>query len=211
MAEELQYTSKYDGVTTDELLGYTQETKELDSNAYVKESKQLQSNEYVKNMKEQTKAEDAETVQVFDVEGVPHKISKEELISKAGIQLPSLEEIGGFVAYDTNGQALGLMSKEQVAEVVEGLIGTVTTEKSGLVDKNTGLFQRDFYSGDLNNFINGYTLFSGGTNVPVSGFYGIVEALNCGGYILQRAYNAANHKVYERVLWDAWRPWVALN
>lgn len=113
MAEELQYTSKYDGVTTDELLAYAQEAKEL------------LSNEYVRSMKEQVEAEDAETVQVYDVEGVPHKMSKKELISKAGIQLPSLEEIGGFVAYDTNGQALGLMSKEQVAEVVGELLPKV--------------------------------------------------------------------------------------
>ena len=110
MAEELKYTSEYDGATTDDLLGYA------------KESKELKSNEYVRSMKEQLAAEDAETVQVYDVEGVPHKISKKELISKAGIQLPSLEEIGGFVAYDTNGQVLGLMSKEQVAEVVGGLL-----------------------------------------------------------------------------------------
>lgn len=135
MAEELKYTSGYDGATTDDLLGYAQEAKELDSNAnvreakevgvnaYVKESKELKSNEYVRSMKEQLAAEDAETVQVYDVEGVPHKISKKELISKAGIQLPSLEEIGGFVAYDTSGQVLGLMSKEQVAEVVGGLLG----------------------------------------------------------------------------------------
>ena len=50
MAEELQYTSKYDGVTTDELLAYAQEAKEL------------LSNEYVRSMKEQVEAEDAETV-----------------------------------------------------------------------------------------------------------------------------------------------------
>lgn len=111
MAEELKYTSGYDGATTDDLLGYA------------KEAKELKSNEYVRSMKEQLAAEDAETVQVYDVEGVPHKIFKKELISKAGVQLPSLEEIGGFVAYDTNGQALGLMSKEQVAQVVGGLQG----------------------------------------------------------------------------------------
>lgn len=123
MAEELKYTSEYDGATTDDLLGYAQEAKEVGVNAYVKESKELKSNEYVRSMKEQLAAEDAETVQVYDVEGVPHKITKKELISKAGIQLPSLEEIGGFVAYDTNGQALGLMSKEQVAEVLPKVNG----------------------------------------------------------------------------------------
>lgn len=122
MAEELKYTSEYDGATTDDLLGYAKEAKEVGVNAYVKESKELKSNEYVQSMKEQLAAEDAETVQVYDVEGIPHKISKKELISKAGIQLPSLEEIGGFVAYDTNGQALGLMSKELVAQVVGGLL-----------------------------------------------------------------------------------------
>ena len=128
MAEELQYTSKYDGVTTDELLAYAQETKEL------------LSNEYVRSMKEQVEAEDAETVQVYDVDGVPHKISKQELISKAGVQLPSLDQIGGFVAYDTDGQALGLMSKEQVAEVVGGL---------------NGYAKHEFASGDLNNLTQG--------------------------------------------------------
>ena len=138
MAEELKYTSGYDGATTDDLLGYAQEAKELDSNAYVKESKELKSNEYVLSMKEQTTAEDAETVQVFDVNGVPHKITKKELISKAGIQLPSLEEIGGFVAYDTNGQVLGLMSKEQVAQVVGELLKNKTFAESigGLWNNN---------------------------------------------------------------------------
>ena len=143
MAEELKYTSEYDGATTDDLLGYANEAKEVGVNAYVKESKELKSNEYVQSMKEQLAAEDAETVQVYDVEGVPHKISKKELISKAGIQLPSLEEIGGFVAYDTNGQALGLMSKEQVAEVVGGLLGISKYLKMGSTT-------------DIDGILNGY-------------------------------------------------------
>lgn len=222
---EEEYILKYTGEETDALLKHTE------------------------SLKDQTTAEDGETVQVYDESGIPHKIAKTELLNKAILATTSIQDISKFIAINEAGDAVGimtleqitevfrkefakfpsssetsavvavnkegdaleLMSNEKLAQVVGGLIGTVTTEKSGLVDKNTGLFQRDFYSGDLNNFINGYTLFSGGTNVPVSGFYGIVEALNCGGYILQRAYNAANHKVYERVLWDAWRPWVALN
>ena len=128
MAEELQYTSKYDGVTTDELLAYAQEAKEL------------LSNEYVRSMKEQVEAEDAETVQVYDVDGVPHKISKQELISKAGVQLPSLDQIGGFVAYDTDGQALGLMSKEQVAEVVGELLRISKYLKIECTTDTAGIF-----------------------------------------------------------------------
>lgn len=199
MVEELKYTSGYDGATTDDLLGYAQEAKELDSNAnvreakevgvnaYVKESKELKSNEYVRSMKEQLAAEDAETVQVYDVEGVPHKISKKELISKAGIQLPSLEEIGGFVAYDTNGQVLGLMSKEQVAEVVGGLIGTFKYEGEvgtyGIKDFNECV-KTGFYK----------VAISGGTisHRPDGIGYGVMFVLNTGTYRLQVVFDLFN-------------------
>ena len=206
MAEELKYTSGYDGATTDDLLGYAQEAKEVGVNAYVKESKELKSNEYVRSMKEQLPAEDAETVQVYDVEGVPHKISKKELISKAGIQLPSLEEIGGFVAYDTNGQALGLMSKEQVAQVVGGLIGEATQDKDGLMSKEYTIYNEAEVTGlNFNILRNLFRLYCsyGGTNSPVAGSYywGIVNIGWNYGHFVQlacRTLDDGNSAIYAR-------------
>ena len=193
MAEELQYTSKYDGVTTDELLAYAQEAKEL------------LSNEYVRSMKEQVEAEDAETVQVYDVDGVPHKISKQELISKAGVQLPSLDQIGGFVAYDTDGQALGLMSKEQVAEVVGGLNG-----------KDNGLGKE--VKGDFNDVVQTGTyaintdIYSN-PNSPTT--YGILEVENAnnGRWIVQRVYSISYPDYYIRTRNDKsiWSKWSEIN
>ena len=99
--EELSYTSKYDGETTDKIL------------------------DNAKAIMEQTTAEDGETVQVYDTDGVPHKISKTELLKKSTLALPKLEDISSFVAVNAAGNAIGLMTKEQVASVLAGLMGTV--------------------------------------------------------------------------------------
>ena len=104
--EELSYTSKYDGETTDKIL------------------------DNAKAIMEQTTAEDGETVQVYDTDGVPHKISKTELLKKSTLALPALEDISSFVAINAAGNAVGVMTKEQVASVLAGLMGinsTVTT------------------------------------------------------------------------------------
>ena len=50
-------------------------------------------------------------------------------------ELPSLDEIGGFMVYDKEGKAIGLMSSEQVAQVVGGLIGGATDDKDGLMSR----------------------------------------------------------------------------
>ena len=39
------------------------------------------------------------------------------------LTIPSLSNISGFVCIDNEGKAIGMMSKEQVAQVVGGLIG----------------------------------------------------------------------------------------
>ena len=96
--EELSYTSKYDGETTDKIL------------------------DNAKAIMEQTTAEDGETVQVYDTDGVPHKISKTELLKKSTLALPALEDISSFVAINAAGNAVGLMTKEQVASVLAELM-----------------------------------------------------------------------------------------
>ena len=50
------------------------------------------------------------------------------------LTIPSLSNISGFVCIDNEGKAIGMMSKEQVAQVVGGLIGLATTKKHGLMD-----------------------------------------------------------------------------
>lgn len=56
------------------------------------------------------------------------------------LTIPSLSEISGFVCINKEGNAIGMMSKEQVAQVVGGLIGTVTSNKNGLLPTNKFLF-----------------------------------------------------------------------
>ena len=116
--EELSYTSKYDGETTDDILDY--------ANA----GKTEQVNEYVQNMKEQDSEGEPDTVQIFDTDGVPHKVSKTELLKKSTLALPKLEDISAFVAVNAKGDAVGVMTKEDIAKVLAELIGinsTVTT------------------------------------------------------------------------------------
>ena len=76
---------------------------------------------HTESMKNQTTEEDGETVQVYDTNGVPHKVSKTELLKKSTLALPELEDISAFVAVNAAGNAIGLMTKEQVASVLAGL------------------------------------------------------------------------------------------
>lgn len=104
--DDKKYDSRYDGETTDKIL------------------------DNAKAIMEQTTAEDGETVQVYDTDGVPHKVSKTELLKKSTLALPALEDISSFVAVNAAGNAVGVMTKEQVASVLAELIGinsTVTT------------------------------------------------------------------------------------
>ena len=104
--DDKKYDSRYDGETTDKIL------------------------DNAKAIMEQTTAEDVETVQVYDTNGVPHKVSKTELLKKSTLALPALEDISSFVAVNAAGNAVGVMTKEQVASVLAELIGinsTVTT------------------------------------------------------------------------------------
>ena len=95
--DDKKYDSRYDGETTDKIL------------------------DNAKAIMEQTTAEDGETVQVYDTNGVPHKVSKTELLKKSTLALPALEDISSFVAVNAAGNAVGVMTKEQVASVLAGL------------------------------------------------------------------------------------------
>lgn len=108
MAAEEDFVLSFTGEETDNLLKHTE------------------------SMKNQTTEEDGETVQVYDTNGVPHKVAKTELLKKSTLALPALEDISSFVAVNAAGNAVGVMTKEQVASVLAELIGIATLEKSGL-------------------------------------------------------------------------------
>ena len=137
--DDKKYDSRYDGETTDKIL------------------------DNAKAIMEQTTAEDGETVQVYDTNGVPHKVSKTELLKKSTLALPKLEDISAFVAINAAGNAVGVMTKEQVASVLAGLIGTVTGAKDGLMSKS-GFIERGDIS-DANTRFSGF-LRTTGSPIP---------------------------------------------
>lgn len=185
--EELSYTSKYDGETTDKIL------------------------DNAKAIMEQTTAEDGETVQVYDTDGVPHKISKTELLKKSTLALPALEDISSFVAINAAGNAVGVMTKEQVASVLAELIGIATLEKSGLhpaakfsQGDNSGvsniddidILSTDIYNG---NILENETTFIVKT-YPASP-----------AYMYQEAFSMYPIRRYWRAKVDGtWRGWIEL-
>lgn len=70
----MKYTSDYSGEATDAILAFADK------------------------LRQQTEAEDGDTVQVYDTDGNPHKVSKTELMKKSALALPSLSDISAFVA-----------------------------------------------------------------------------------------------------------------
>lgn len=102
----MKYTSDYSGETTDAILAHADK------------------------LRQQTEAEDGETVQVYDTDGNPHKVSKTELMKKSALALPSLNDISAFVAINQVGDAVGIMSKEQVATVLGELLSISDLQKA---------------------------------------------------------------------------------
>ena len=185
--EELSYTSKYDGETTDKIL------------------------DNAKAIMEQTTAEDGETVQVYDTDGVPHKISKTELLKKSTLALPALEDISSFVAINAAGNAVGLMTKEQVASVLAELIGIATLEKSGLhpaakfsQGDNSGVSNIDDIDILSTDIYNGNILENNATFIVKT--YPASPA-----YMYQEAFSMYPIRRYWRAKVDGtWRGWIEL-
>lgn len=145
MAAEEDFVLSFTGEETDNLLKHTE------------------------SMKNQTTEEDGETVQVYDTNGVPHKVSKTELLKKSTLALPALEDISSFVAVNAAGNAVGVMTKEQVASVLAELMGAVLLKGVTKSDLDNGLTSPShmivmFVSGYINqitptaNYISGYAV-----------------------------------------------------
>ena len=178
--EELSYTSKYDGETTDKIL------------------------DNAKAIMEQTTAEDGETVQVYDTDGVPHKVSKTELLKKSTLALPKLEDISAFVAVNSAGNAVGLMTKEQVASVLAELMGVNICLKQKLqcISGNAD----DYKDIGIYDFQQNSPTF---TNIPLN--FGTMIVYGGGtdyGYKTQLVSSIESGESYIRTLYGgSWSPW----
>lgn len=122
--------------------------------------------QHAEKLKDQTAASDGDTVQVYDVDGNPHKVAKSELLKKSTLALPDLSDISKFVAVNAKGDAIGLMTKEQVAQVLGELIGIsnirrafncidISLSKDGTytLGKASGLFVLRYPSGNAQHFL----------------------------------------------------------
>lgn len=182
-----EYVSKFGGEDTDGILDYANSLKIQDSEG------------------------EPDTVQIFDTDGVPHKVSKTELLKKSTLALPFLEDISSFVAVNSDGNAIGLMTKEQVASVLAELIGVVSAEKDGLMARSGFLSAIGLnLEGDANNVNNGvYKFDSQQDNMPVN--YGILVAFSCDGWIrMQLCAGGDNGLAYIRMHYNSWTSWKQL-
>lgn len=209
--EELGYTSKFDGKTTDDILDYANAGKTGQVNEKVAGYEESGVKSYVDGMKAQNSEGEPDTVQVYDTVGVPHKVSKTELLKKSTLALPKLEDISSFVAINAAGNAVGVMTKEQVASVLAELIGTATLKNDGLMSKSGFLSAIGLnLEGDANNVNNGvYKFDSQQDNMPVN--YGILVAFSCDGWIrMQLCAGGDNGLAYMRMHYNSWTSWKQL-
>ena len=158
MATEEDFVLSFTGEETDNLLKHTE------------------------SMKNQTTAEDGETVQVYDTNGVPHKVSKTELLKKSTLALPKLEDISSFVAINAAGNAVGVMTKEQVASVLAELMPVASNNVKGLV------------AGSSSNFANPKRIY-GSTDEVLIGT-SLVKGGYCSLLIDIEFYNGSNNTLY---------------
>lgn len=151
MAAEEDFVLSFTGEETDNLLKHTE------------------------SMKNQTTEEDGETVQVYDTNGVPHKVSKTELLKKSTLALPALEDISSFVAINAAGNAVGVMTKEQVASVLAGLIQFPFAYRGRKVVDANNIEDGYYYAENGSTNTNGYFGFLLSAKSDQSAFQILVE------------------------------------
>lgn len=181
MAAEEDFVLSFTGEETDNLLKHTE------------------------SIKNQTTADDGETVQVYDTNGVPHKVSKTELLKKSTLALPALEDISSFVAINAAGNAVGVMTKDQVASVLAGLIGTVTALKDGLMSKS-GFIEKGDIS-DANTLFSGFLRTYGTPNTPYPSEQGVLVSISTSSVCLQFFLRSWPFELYWRGFWNNWNSW----
>ena len=164
--------------------------------------------QHAEKLKDQTAASDGDTVQVYDVDGNPHKVAKSELLKKSTLALPDLSDISKFVAVNAKGDAIGLMTKEQVAQVLGELIGIDKTLKA------TGVFLSS--NNDMNEIRQGIYTFAPETgypaNFPSTGGRGVVISYEAPPHVCQTVFSLSQDwaQLHVRLSYDYgvhWYPW----
>lgn len=179
MAAEEDFVLSFTGEETDNLLKHTE------------------------SMKNQTTADDGETVQVYDTNGVPHKVSKTELLKKSTLALPKLEDISSFVAINAAGNAVGVMTKEQVASVLAELVGGFIRQRP-VSESFDSCINQGVYT------INKST-FPSATNYPTGIIYGLLLVFSSSnGWVSQFAHNLEINSIHTRIRneggrWTEWK------
>lgn len=147
--------------------------------------------------RQQTTSEEAETVQVYDTNGNPHKIAKEELLKKSALALPSIDNISKFVAINEDGNSVGVMTKEQVVSVIAELIPFPFTSRPYINDANKDV-DSGYYRGTSSNI-----------NTPIS--YGILVVFSTyENYTAQLFFDISDTRMWLRGSinkGDTWTEW----
>ena len=171
--------------------------------------------QHAEKLKDQTAASDGDTVQVYDVDGNPHKVAKSELLKKSTLALPDLSDISKFVAVNAKGDAIGLMTKEQVAQVLGELIPLATPEQDGLLSRRGFMVLRGQNTApeDANNAENGIFYISRRTtNYPVENTTGVLVSFSPDSYIKgQICFSIWPETVYIRSKGDLWGQWLKIQ
>ena len=140
---------------------------------------------------------------MYDTNGVPHKVSKTELLKKSTLALPALEDISSFVAINAAGNAVGVMTKEQVASV--------------LAELNGGFIRRSPVSESFDSCINqgvyniNKTTYPSAVNYPPSIIYGLLFVFSSSnGWVSQLSHNLENNTIHTRIrnengIWNEWK------
>ena len=160
--------------------------------------------QHAEKLKDQTAASDGDTVQVYDVDGNPHKVAKSELLKKSTLALPNLSDISKFVAVNAKGDAVGLMTKEQVAQVLGELIThpfayrkavDISTDANDIT--NTGFYAVYCWEEDIAS-----------KHYPIQLGHLIVFQDGQGGSISQFAISSEGY-AYTRMKWGdrSWSDW----
>lgn len=114
-------------------------------------------------------------------------------------------------ALDSNGNSI-LISKEDLASVVGGLIGLATSNKNGLVSKDWCFPKGGIVTPDQNidNLEAGiYSVGAGNTNVPGSTTGVLFVDINLAyNYRIQRFYDTKGNKLVRINTGSAWGSWV---
>lgn len=111
--------------------------------------------------------------------------------------LTTLNDISGFVCINKEGNAIGMMSKEQVAQVVGGLLGTDKCIK----------IKETLYNGDANDIRGSIYEVNGLLNTPKT--QGILETVFTSTNIGLQKFYYGTPDLYIRIYWytNGWTKW----